>query len=169
MSAQKTTNLKELSKLTGISYKSVKLAFDRTDAPSLYRPVAELIVFLKMAVPGAVKLPADLDARQQLLKYETAVERKGKVVEERERLRLLNLEKHGKLVARDEVQAQGAAVGVALSSLINEFELSGPGMCSGKQELELHAVFQEECDKLRAAVRGALERLSGLKAAEELK
>ena len=163
----KTTNLRELARLTQVSYKTVRKVFQHTDAPPLSRPLPELVHFLNTNAPGAVKLPADLDARQQLLKYETAVERKGKVVEERERLRLLNLEKHGKLVARDEVQAQGAAVGVALSSLINEFELSGPGMCSGKQELELHAVFQEECDKLRASIRGALERLSGLKAVEE--
>lgn len=155
-----------LSAATGISQKALKEAFQEVGAPERLDKV-ECLKFIEQRFKGVAKLPPDLAQQKIIIDFEHKKFNRDKAREATEALRLKNLETHGKLVQRDEVRAQGAAVGVALSSLINEFELSGPAMCSGKKELELHGVFQEQCDKLRSVVRRALERLNGLRAAEE--
>jgi len=162
--ARGVQTLKNIAKESGVSYTTIKKIYAIPGAPGLSRPLDEHLEFIKRAATGAVKLPPDLVDRMQLLKWQTAEERKAKLIEERERLRLQNLETRGKLVERGDVTAQGAAVGVELSSLISAFEKDGPGRCVGKSELELNRIFREHSDKLRNDIRAALQRLAGLKA-----
>jgi hypothetical protein len=157
MTAKKTT-LRQLSKLTGISYKSVQLAFDSPAAPARSRPVEELVDFLRNSVPGAVKLPPDLADRMTLLKYETAKERKERERETKEKLALGNAEKRGKLIERAEVQAQGAAIGVLFSSEMARLSRDLPALLVGQSEAKIARIVQEQCDGVISRIREALQK-----------
>jgi hypothetical protein len=160
MAKEKGTTLRQLSKLTGISYKSIQAAFDRPDAPTRTRPVEELVDFVRKAVPGAVQLPPDITERMILLKFETAQERKKRETETAEKLRLHNLERKGLLVERGEVRAQGAAVGMLLSSTISGWVKDLPAELVGKPELEITRALNSKADALIASIREALGKLA---------
>lgn len=158
--------LKQIAEASGISYKTVKEVYGVAGAPAKSEPIETHVRYVKAAASGAVKLPPDLANKMVLLKYEKAKHSTEKEKEWAEEKRLRNLERKGKLVERDDVRAQGAAVGVELSSIISAFEKDGPALCVGKSEVELNRIFAEQSDKLRDLIRSALKRLTGLKASE---
>lgn len=158
MPRQKSTTLRGLSKLTGISYKSIQKAFDSPSAPARTRPVEELVDFVKSAVPGAVKLPPDLSERMIMLKYETAKERKERERETKEKLSLQNAEMRGRLVERAEVQAQGAAIGVLFSSEMARLARDLPALLVGQPERKISQIVQDQCDGIIARIREALQK-----------
>jgi hypothetical protein len=157
MAAKKIT-LRQLSKLSGISYKSVQLAFDSPTAPARSRPVEELVDFVRTATPGGVKLPPDLQDRMTLLKYETAKERKERERETKEKLALGNAEKRGRLVDRAEVQAQGAAVGVLITSEMARLSRNLPALIVGQPETKIARIVQDQCDGIITRIREALSK-----------
>lgn len=160
MAKEKGTTLRQLSKLTGISYKSIQAAFDRPDAPARTRPVEELVDYVRKAVPGAVQLPPDLTERMILLKFETAQERKKRETEAAEKLRLWNLERKGLLIERGDVRAQGAAIGMLLSSTISGWVKDLPAELVGKPEIEITRALNSKADALIAAIREALGKVA---------
>lgn len=158
MARQPSTSLRKLSKLTGISYKSVQAAFDSPMAPARTRPVEELVDYVRNKVPGAVQLPPDLEERMILLKYETAKERKERERETKEKLALANAEKRGRLVERAEVQAQGAAVGVLITSEMARLSRNLPALIVGQPETKVAQIVQDQCDGIITRIREALSK-----------
>jgi hypothetical protein len=150
--------LKQLSKVTGISYKTVKKAFESPQAPARSRPIEELVDYLRSHV-GNVQLPPDFQERMLMLKLETAQERKKKEAEAAEKLRLWNLEKRGQLVERTEVKSQGAAVGLLLSSTLSGWVKDLPAQLVGKTELEITQSLQDRVDGLIDSLRAKLGEL----------
>jgi hypothetical protein len=150
--------LKQLSKVTGISYKTVKKAFESPQAPARSRPIEELVDYLRSHV-GNVQLPPDFQERMLMLKLETAQERKKKEAEAAEKLRLWNLEKRGQLIERTEVKSQGAAVGLLLSSTLSGWVKDLPAQLVGKTELEITQSLQDRVDGLIDSLRAKLGEL----------
>jgi hypothetical protein len=153
------TTLRQLSKLSGVSYKTVKVAFDQPGAPARSRPPEELVEWLRSAAPGAVKLPEDLADRMILIKYRTAEEREKRERETAEKIRLHNLERKGRLMEREEVKAQGAAVGMVLSSTLSSWVKDLPAELVGRSELEITRALRGRVDRLISQLR---EKLDGL-------
>lgn len=151
-------SLKQLSKVVGISYKTVKKAFDNPQAPARSRPLEELVDYLRSHV-GNVQLPPDFQERMLMLKLETAQERKKKEAEAAEKLKLWNLEKRGQLVERNEVKNQGAAVGLLLSSTLSGWVKDLPAELVGKSELEITQGLQGRVDALIDNLRQKLGEL----------
>jgi hypothetical protein len=152
------TTLRQISKLSGVSYKTVKLAFDSPSAPARTRPIEELVDWVRTCSPGTVELPPDLTERMILLKYETAKERKERERETKEKLALGNAEKRGRLVDRTEVQAQGAAIGMLFSSEMARLARDLPALLVGQPEARIARITQEQCDKTISRIREALSK-----------
>jgi hypothetical protein len=155
-----------LAERSGVSEKSLKAWFKEHGAPKRTLPLEDLLKLIEARFSGVAKLPPDLAQQKILIDFETKKSRRDKEKEWAEEKRLKNLRSRGKLIERDDVKAQGAAVGLALSSVISGFEKDGPGMCVGKSEIELHRLFREHSDKLRDMIRDSLEKLSKLRGSE---
>ena len=157
MAKTKAITLRKLAAVTGISFKTIQKAFAQHGAPSRTRPIEELVEWLKASSPGTVKLPADLADRMILLKWETAQERAKKEKEAAEKLRLHNLERKAQLVERKQVQADGAAIGMMLSSTLSGWVKDMPSELVGKSELEIGRVMQGKVDSLICQIRAKLK------------
>jgi hypothetical protein len=157
--ADRGTTLRQISKVSGVSYKTVKAAFGVPGAPSRTRPIEELVDWLRTASPGAVEIPADLADRMILIRYRTAEEREKRERETAEKIRLHNLERKGRLMEREEVKAQGAAVGMMLSSTLSAWAKDLPSELVGRSELEITRALRSRVDRLISQLRDKLSAL----------
>ena len=155
---KRAVTLAAIAKLAGISFKTVQAAFAQPGAPARTRSVEELVEWLRSAAPGTVQLPSDLADRMIMLKYETSKERAKREKEAAEKLRLQNLEKKGQLVERAEVQAEGAAIGLILSSTLSGWVKDLPAELVGKSELDITRTLSSKVDALISQIRGKLSR-----------
>lgn len=162
--ARGLATLKDISKESGVSYKTIKALYAIAGAPAMTEPMSIHLAYVKNAASGAVKLPKDLADQMILIKFEKAKHSRDKEREWAEQKRLQNLEKRGQLVERADVRAQGAAFAVSFCSVMDAFEKDGPGQCVGRSELELHRIFKEHCDRVRAMLREAISRLGKVSA-----
>lgn len=165
MAKAKAHTLTSIAKVSGISRKTVQEVFSQPGAPERTRPLEELVDYLRKAASGAVTLPPDLAEKMILLKYQSAQERKAYVIEAKEEKRLKNLEKKGLLVERGDVRAQGAAIGVLLSSSLSGMVKDLPSVLSGKSEREIGLILKDKVDALIASIRDGLGKVGKLKAA----
>lgn len=160
---KKPTPFTQLAKLSGVSRVSLIEAFADRGAPDRTDDKVSL-KFISDRFQKTAKIPEDIAQEKILIDFETRKARRDKEREMAEEKRLKNLETRGKLIEREEANKQGAALGVALSSIISGFEKDGPCLCVGKPEVELNQIFREMCDRLRDNIRVGIERLAGIKA-----
>lgn len=164
----KKHTLEDIAKASLISRKTVQGIFAKQGAPDRTAPLQTLVDFVKGQAPAALKMPDLTEAA--IIKFETAKHRRDEKREAAEKLRLWNLEKKGQLIERAEVRAQGAALGILLSSTISKWVSDMPAVLSGKSTREMTLTLRDEGDKLIAQIRETLEKggnLRGVKTEEE--